>query len=327
MFMVIDNRHAQVSCDRRTLITVWRDGSKQRTPIRLLENLVIVGNVLVESRVWLALAEAGVPATLLPARGGQRHAALASGLSVTLPLRRQQYRCAETPAAALAVARWVVQSKLESYSLPLQRLRGSHPSPCEKFARQRARALEKLASAKQVDSLMGLEGAVANAWFALLSQCIPAHWRFEGRNRRPPRDPVNAMLSLGYTLLMSDVRQMLHVEGLDPALGFLHQQHPGREALALDLCELFRAAVDDFVLDTLEQLSPDQFSRHAREGCRLTKAARPVFYTAWGYRREAWPRLAANDDGKRLHGVLRERIRGRIAALRRVIDQSVDKYS
>ncbi len=321
MLLVVDHQYAEVRCDRDTLILVGKGASPRRVPVRLLENVVVMGNIVAESRVWLTLAEAGVPTTFLPVRGKPRRALISAGFSGGLSIRRRQFRCADSPDASLRVARWIVGSKLESYALPLRRFQKKHPEGCEAFARQRDKTLEKLEEADSVESLMGLEGSVASAWFSLLGKCLAPEWRFTGRNRRPPRDPVNAMLSLGYTLLMADIHQMLIIDCFDPSLGFLHQDRPGREGLTLDMTELFRAGVDDFVIEMASRMTPDEFTRQRGGGCLLTKAARPLFYAAWAGRREQWPRPGPvlRGGSRELVSPLRERIRGRIAALRHVI--------
>ena len=324
MLLIIDHRNTHVRCDRQTLIITRGSGTPQRIPIRLLGNIVVIGNPTVESNVWRALTEAGVPATLLPGRGRQPPAVLGAGLSVTLPLRRLQYRCAEQPAAAIRIARWLLQQKIASYQLPLSRLQ-PHQEQQQRFEEQRERAQTTLATTHTIDGLMGVEGSIANAWFKLLAETLPENWRFTGRNRQPPRDPVNALLSLGYTLLMSDVHQIIISEGLDPAFGYLHQPFPAREALMLDITEIFRAGVDTFVLSLLENLKPSDFNYHSETGCRLNKAIRPRFYNAWAEQREEWPRPQATPEQPSTDTPLQEQIRGRIMALREVINETLEE--
>lgn len=117
-----------------------------------------------------------------------------------------------------------------------------------------------------------------------------------GRNRRPPRDPVNALLSLGYTLLGAEMLSAVQEAGLDPALGFLHGIVPGRESLVLDLIEPLRPGVDALVLRLLEQVvTPAHFTRHPVQGCRLNKEGWGLFYPAWANARRYWPLPLAPD--------------------------------
>ncbi len=293
MILVIDRKGSTIWHENGCLLVVQPGSGKRRFPVTQLQQVILYGNPTLEAGACRALAVAGVPLLLLPTRGHDGVAMLGQGLATQLPLRRMQHRCADRPDAALAMACWIVQTKLHSYDLPLARFASDSAAaaPCSNFIKQRDAAVEKLAQAASIAALSGIEGSVARAWFALLAQQLPAPWKFEGRNRRPPRDPVNAMLSLGYTLLHSVLRQAAIAAGFDPSLGFLHQQYPGREAMVLDLIEPFRAGVDDFVLELLAtgQLQPQNFHYRDDTGCRLNKQARPVFYTAWAERLEHWP--------------------------------------
>ncbi len=137
---------------------------------------------------------------------------------------------------------------------------------------------------------MGLEGSAAAAWYDHLKTHLPDTWNFTGRNRRPPRDPLNALLSLSYTLVANELRRAVHAHGLDPALGFLHQPYPGRESLVLDLLEPLRASADAFALHCLQQLTPEQFSYDPQQGCRLNQEGRAHYYGEWASSRLHWPR-------------------------------------
>ena len=131
-------------------------------------------------------------------------------------------------------------------------------------------------------SLRGLEGAAARAHFSALAAVLPPNLNFTGRNRRPPRDPANAALSLAYTLLHVEAIQACHAAGLDPLLGFYHRPAYGRESLASDLIEPLRARADLWVWDQFRTraLRDDHFTLD-RGACLLGKAGRSVFYAAW----------------------------------------------
>jgi len=326
MILVIDRRDCTLRHESGCVRLEHPGEKTRRAPIAQLELVVVYGNPLAETAVWRALANAGVPTILLPARGpagtGHAPAVLAGGLATQLPLRRLQHRRAAVPASALHLARWVVRHKLLGYDLPLRVLRtrhGADPGACVAFSQRRDQALLALAATATQDETLGVEGQVAHAWFGLLARSLAPAWRFTGRNRRPPLDPVNALLSLGYTLIGGEVHQGVMALGLDPSLGFLHQPVPGREALVLDLTEVFRGGVDHFVLSWIDPAGPDQADYFYRdgEGCRLSKAARPGFYGAWAQTRTNWPYPlgAATDDAWPV-GPLREQIHGWIERLR-----------
>ncbi|WP_341325700.1 CRISPR-associated endonuclease Cas1 [Methylotuvimicrobium sp. KM2] len=317
MILIIDQRTVSVSYESQTLCIRRDHEPMQRIPLNLLEQMIVYGKPNIDISVWRALSAAAIPACLLSLRGGQEPVVLASGLAKRLPLRRLQYRCAENKNHAHAIARWFLAQKFVSYDLSLNVLSEAQQNA---FKQQRHTLTENLNQSQNIQAMMGLEGALAHAWFASLAETLPAQWRFSGRNRRPPQDPFNALLSLGYTLLTGEIRQILVSEGLDPAFGFLHQPAPGREALALDFTELFRSAVDFALYAFIEELTPQDFYYSQAHGCRLTKSARPLFYRFWAEFREQCPRYAGNsqaeENGKIVSAPLPEQIRGRVAVLR-----------
>lgn len=328
MLLVIDRKETIVRHTTGALRIERPDEPAKTVPIQMLEQVVVYGNPLVESAVWRALADAAVPAMLVDVRGKQQHAFLGAGLATTLPLRRRQHRCADDAGKQLAVAAYCVQQKLHSYALPLQHLQTGYGLSVERtqaFWQQVEQTLPKLLLATSINSLSGLEGQVAAAWFALLAEALP-QWGFHGRNRQPPRDPVNALLSLGYTLMLGEVRHAVLQAGFDPALGFLHQDYPGRESLPLDVLETFRAIVDAFVLGWLQNTPLDKGSFYYREaeGCRLSKATRPAFYAAWANLRQHCPRpFADSASAEWPHATLPEIINGQVMRLRELL-KSVD---
>lgn len=327
MILVIDRRGTTLRHDNGVLRLQCEGLATRRAPIAQLDMVVVYGNPLAETAVWRALARAAVPTVMLPSRAADGAAVLAGGIATQLPLRRLQHRCADQAAPALTLARWLVRHKLLGYDLPLRVLRDRHGADakrCAAFLARRDQALSALDASDAIDGLMGQEGAVAHAWFGLLSETLAPAWQFNGRNRRPPRDPVNSLLSLGYTLLGAEVHRGVIAAGLDPSLGFLHQPAAGRESMMLDLTELFRSGVDHFVLGFIDPAGPgnSDFYYREREGCRLSKAMRPRWFGAWAERRQAWPYpLGEPADDQWPDGYLREQVNGWIERLRAEMKQ------
>ena len=316
MILIIDRKETRVNYESNTLCIRRPDQALERIPLNLLEQLIVYGNPVIEIPVWRALAKAAIPTTLLSRRGGQEPAMIGSGLAIRLPFRRLQYLCAEQPSKALVIARWIIAEKFSNYNLLLS-LFSEEQQQC--FNQQRKALDLKREQASSIESLMGIEGALARLWFRLLADNLPKQWRFTGRNRRPPKDPFNSLLSLSYTLLMGELRQLLINEGLDPAFGFLHQPVAGREALVLDFTELFRGTVDFAMYLLVQQLSPTDFSYHETNGCRLTKQARPIYFKSWSEFREQCPRFS--HDGNTMESVLiTEQIRGKIMQFRDLLN-------
>jgi len=316
MLLIIDHRKTKVHYESKTLCVRREDKALQRIPLHYLTQVVVYGNPSIEVNVFRELSHAGIPAILLATRGSQEPALLANGLATCLPLRLLQYHCSQTPVIALQMAKRFIHHKIKSYSVPLNTLSVMHEAACEGFWQRCEMGLEAIEHANDINQLMGIEGQVSRNWFALLHNVLPHEWQFHGRNRRPPRDPVNSLLSLAYTLLGTDVRQVIISEGLDPALGFLHQQRAGREALVLDMLEIFRSGVDQFVLACLQDLQPQHFKQHETFGCRLLKEKRGYFYAKWALYRQAWPRPFLHQDSPLpdewpcapLHAIIRHQV-------------------
>lgn len=292
-WLFLDRRGLHVSVEYQTLRVDEGEGRFRRFPPFHLEAVVVHGRIAVTSDVWRLLAAHQVPAVLLPGRGQGPVAWMGAGLGGSLWLRRAQFAAAGDAAARVELARWMVHRKFAGYREALAW--AGHPESV--FGHRLDGLEEDLASSTDANTVRGVEGVAARLWYEWLAQRIPAEWGFGGRNRRPPRDPVNALLSLGYTLLATQAQGRAEASGLDVSLGFLHEPVPGRPALALDLMEALRPWVDVFVLGLLDRvLGPDDFHSSAADGCRLFKEARGRFYAAWaGWSREVPPAMPGAD--------------------------------
>jgi group II intron reverse transcriptase/maturase/CRISPR-associated endonuclease Cas1 len=185
----------------------------------------------------------------------------------------------ENTARRVAIA--LVTARLAHQAQVLRR-RGVRGKELDAFAN----AIDKAAAAESIESLRGIEGSATRAYFALIAQLVPDWCGFGGRNRRPPRDPLNALLSLGYTMLYAQTETLIRIAGLHPAYGFYHQRRGRHAALASDLMEPFRHLVESTAIAQLNrrQLSPDDFKLDGERGCRLKAKARRAFLAALGRR-------------------------------------------
>jgi len=211
---------------------------------------------------------------------------LPAGTTGNVELRRAQYRAADDPTRQLYLARATVAGKIANLRTMLQRgARGSVDAP--ELAEIAARLTARRSATSDVASLpelMGLEGAATRDYFSAFDTLVGPPWTFTGRQRRPPPDPVNAMLSFGYTLLVEDAVSALQIAGLDPEVGFLHAAGWGRPSLALDLIEEFRPLVVDITVTRLArtgQISPSDFIISDQDGCRMNSSTRDLFLGAY----------------------------------------------
>jgi CRISPR-associated protein Cas1 len=228
---------------------------KARLPVHMLESLVCFGRVLVSPPLLGYCAEQGITTCFLSSNG--RFLARVEGpVSGNVLLRREQYRITDDPARCAPIVRNLLLGKLHNQRAVLGRALRDHADKLKPddeaalaHAHQRLQRIsDKLLIEESVDVLRGYEGEAAQSYFGVFDHLIrvpTAAMRFRGRSRRPPLDAVNALLSFLYTLVTHDCRSALESVGLDPAVGFLHRDRPGRPSLALDMLEEFRPLLAD----------------------------------------------------------------------------------
>ena len=221
----------------------------QDIPLIKLEGVVILGRATVSPAVVIELLERKIPLSFLT-RMGRYLGRLEPELTKNIFVRSAQWKAVAPSEQASHLVRGFVRGKLKNYRNVL--LRGQRESTeldFEKALTQLDHAIAPIETTAAIDSLRGLEGAGSAAYFGCFDRLIRSEeFRFEARRRRPPTDPVNALLSLGYSLLRHDVQSALNLVGFDPYLGYLHTQRYGRPSLALDLMEEFRPLVVDAVV-------------------------------------------------------------------------------
>lgn len=209
-------------------------------------------------------------------------------------LRKEQYKLAEKTDWTQHVAQVMIGGKIQNYRNILRRFIRDygHNSSVEEAAKALDSFKHEVFQTTSKQSLMGVEGLAANKYFDVLP-CLMTQQRdgfpFNGRNRHPPKDAVNAMLSLAYTLVTNDVTAALETIGLDPYVGFLHTLRPGRASLALDMTEELRAYLGDrFVLSLINrrQLTPNDFLYQGEQGVTMTNNGLRTFLTAWQNRKK-----------------------------------------
>ncbi len=262
-------------------LIVVRNDEVAAAPVRLGEiaQLSIHGEAGITTPCLRALMQRGIP-VVFRSRSGHY-----AGQTVDLSgnhsaVRRAQYRAANDARTTLALARGYVHAKLINAGAVLRR-RGSEPAAVATIGGlvKRARA------AGDLEVLRGMEGAAAAIYFAAFARLLRSDggFVFAGRNRKPPADPVNALLSYLYAILTGECAAAALAAGLDPHVGFLHAERPGRPALALDLVEPLRPFVCDSVALALinrSEIARADFSGDAANGFRLSDAARRIVLTA-----------------------------------------------
>lgn len=275
-------------------VVAEKDGQVlMRLPIHTLSGLVTFGNVMCSPFLLHLCAERGVAVSFLSEHG--RFLARVTGpVSGNVLLRVAQVRAHDDPDRKGDIARSCVAGKIANdRNLLLRRMRDHGDTPALRTAAAAlADVLLRLRdSPPDAARIRGLEGEAAAAYFAAFNDLLLANreaFAIASRNRRPPIDPMNALLSFLYTLLAHDCRGALEGVGLDPQVGFLHELRSGRPSLALDLMEEFRAPVADRLALTLvnrQQLSPKDFKTTESGAVQLSESARKDVLLAWQQRK------------------------------------------
>lgn len=269
-----------------------------RAPLHMLDGVVTFGRAGASPAVLAACAEAGITLSYLEPNG--RFLARVEGTrSGNVLLRRAQFRLADDAPRRTVVVRAIVTAKIANQRTVLRRALRDHGHAAEPAAREALTAAERRLTdvgrraliGSDVDTLRGLEGEAALTYFEVFATLIrvsDAAFSFGGRSRRPPRDRVNALLSFLYAMLGHDCRSALETHGLDPQVGFLHADRPGRAGLALDLMEELRPVLADRLALSLinrRQLVTDDFVVEEAGGVRLTDEARKRVLVAWQERK------------------------------------------
>lgn len=239
----IHNRQLQVEQDEA-------DGAQvlARLPLGQVDQVVLFGNISLTTPALHALLLRGVEVIFL-SEDGQYLGRLTGEITPHVPLRRAQYRSLERPDFVLQMAKGFVRAKMSSQKALLNRHnREQHDPLIQSAVDQIDLGLRSLEHRTALSSLRGLEGATTAAYFSGFRRLIGDDWHFTARLRRPPPDPINVLLSLGYTILSRLASSMVQAVGLDPYAGYLHELVYNRPALGLDLLEEFRPVVDGVVL-------------------------------------------------------------------------------
>lgn len=266
-----------------------------RYPLHTLQTIVSFSYSGASPVLMGACASRGIGLAFCTPRG--RFLARVSGESNgNVLLRRAQYRMADSPDAGRTIARNMIFGKISNCAASIQRTLRDHgmrleQSELEDAARQLKQLLPQLMEVADMDSLRGLEGTGAAVYFRIFDHLLlnrKEDFFFHGRNRRPPLDRVNAMLSFAYSLLAHDCASALESVGLDAYVGFLHRDRPGRTSLALDLMEELRPCMADrFVLTLVNNrmVKPGDFLLQDSGAVLLTEDGRKKFLKAWQERK------------------------------------------
>lgn len=290
--LYITRQESYLHKDRETIVIKNSDEKLGQFPAINIGSITCFGQVSVSPFLMGYCAEKGIGLAFYT-EYGRFLARMQGRQSGNVLLRRAQYRWADDPEKSVSIARLMVAAKLANSRAILQREirnHGENPS-LSNMVNRLGISLRRVRVAGSVPETMGIEGEAAAGYFSVFNELLRVDgFAFGSRVRRPPADAVNALLSFVYSLITQECLSALQGVGLDPYVGFLHQDRPGSPSLALDLLEEFRAPwADRFVLTLINrrQVSTRDFVTEASGAVRLTDEARKALLVAYQERKQA----------------------------------------
>lgn len=284
--LYVRDHRASIGLQKGSLLVSGPDGDRTRVPLNALEGVVMLGSGQISTEAIARCVERNIRVCSLR-RNGKVRFVVGAPTSGNVHLRVAQLRAATDEATRTTLARTIVAGKLQNYRLLLQRwawdasgLDRQHLIAQQRAIEDRLRALP---GAHEGDTIRGIEGDGTRRYFKGVAVHLsrePEAFRYAGRTRRPPRNPVNALLSFAYALVLTEITGALESVGLDPQVGFLHGVRSGRPSLALDLLEEFRPSIADrfaLRLITLRRVREDHFVSTLGGACYLTDDGRKIF--------------------------------------------------
>ncbi|MCX7794690.1 MAG: CRISPR-associated endonuclease Cas1 [Thermodesulfovibrionales bacterium] len=284
--LYIDRKDIHIKLDGNALAFYFNGRKEGIVPIAPLKRVIIVGNKVVDTAVFRKLADEKISVLFLSGRSMRFCGILHGRLHNNGLLRLKQYEKAINRDFCLHTAKAIIERKVKTQIDFLKNLITEESRSIEFIPAidSLEKVMKSISEAPSIDSLRGFEGGAQAVYFSAYCKLFHQSLNFKGRNRRPPLDPVNAMLSLVYTMLHYEAVREIEITGFDPTIGFYHHFEYGRESLACDIIEIFRPLADKFVYEIFKNkyFTAEDFSHEERQaGCYLKKDSRKKFYPAY----------------------------------------------
>lgn len=288
--LYITKQESYLHKDRETIVVKQGDAKLGQFPVLTVQNILCFGLITVSPALMAFCGERGIGLSFY-SEFGKFLARVQGKQTGNVLLRRTQYRWADNLEKSVSVARVIIAAKITNSRAVLLREIRNHGenSILDQAVIRLFDCLRRCQFGANIEEIMGIEGEAASIYFGVFNELLRGNFKFPGRVRRPPTDPVNALLSFVYSLVTQECVSALLGVGLDPFVGFLHQDRPGRPSLALDLLEEFRAAwADRFVLTLInrKQIRSNDFITEASGAVILTEASRKMLLAAYQERKQ-----------------------------------------
>jgi len=294
--LYVTTADSYLSLDGETVVVLNQDKVLGRIPLHNLEGIIAFGYTGASPALMGECAKRNISLCFLKPNGSFL-ARVTGKVYGNVTLRKEQYRISENPDRACRMARNFIIGKVFNARWVIERVTRDHAlsvdcAKLKKVSSQLQSIIEVIRSCTLTEKLRGYEGEAASLYFSVFDDMIlqqKDHFYFNGRNRRPPMDRVNAILSFVYTLLVNNTASALESVGLDPYVGFLHKDRPGRMSLALDLMEELRPVMADrFVISLINKriINGDGFIVRENGSVEMTDETRKIILTHWQNRRQ-----------------------------------------
>ncbi|WP_043971493.1 MULTISPECIES: CRISPR-associated endonuclease Cas1 [Acinetobacter] len=292
--LYIDRKDTQIEVDReRILVHSAHLARPLSIAFQYLSSIVISAKTILSSHLLLACASRGIAVIILDPRSCEHHAQYIPPSSGIVHRKIKQFEILDQDERRLGYAKQLI------YAQSIQQFKLLHfwhkqqyftDQEFEQIILRFKNIMQLIPQSNRMDQLRGLEGAAAKTIFYAVQLIAPDWCKFKGRNRRPPLDPINVLLSLSYSLIYAECTRALYAHAFDPMLGFYHEPVHGRHSLACDLTERIRTDVEKWVLDLVlsDTLQSQHFSHSEQYPCTLNKQGRALFYPVWERQFRVW---------------------------------------
>lgn len=279
-FLYVNENGSVISIDQGYFVVKYKDGMLKKIPKETLESIVVFGNIQLTTPCIKECLNKGIPVSFFSSKGSY-FGRLVSTQHVNIFRQRKQIHLSENKEFTLGLSKKMIKAKIHNQCIVLKRYI-KHPTRELEIEIKRIKNSEELIdSCNSIEQLMGYEGNASKNYFSALSRVINPQFAFKGRNKRPPKDSFNSMLSLGYTLLMYEIYGEIENRGINPYAGFLHKDKERHPTLASDLMEEWRAVLIDSMILSLVQgheISVDNFYKNEEtKGILIDKLGMKIF--------------------------------------------------
>lgn len=239
----IDENGAQIGTEGNRLTIKYRNGDVRSFPIETIESIIMMGKSQLTTQCMEKCMNKGIPVAFF-SKGGKYFGRLMSSGHVKPELQRKQSALYDTDFA-FELSRKIIKAKIQNQTVVLRRYAKSRDLDLSGLIVSMKSDIKHIDNVKNIQELMGYEGNSAKTYFKGLSQCVDDEFEFEGRSKRPPKDPFNSLISLGYSILMNNIYEVVEEKGLNPYFGFMHRDGENHPTLVSDLMEEWRAVLID----------------------------------------------------------------------------------